>query len=81
MPLLGFLGFPPFALECYAMTVSFFLLISKIREKYPPLPALGLYIAVAVSMVLFDLLVFAGIDHFTVISFQAAIPSMSHPRL
>ena len=70
MPLLGFLGFPPFALECYAMTAGFFLLISKIREKYPPLPALYVYTAVAVLIVLFDLLVFAGIDHFTVISFQ-----------
>ena len=38
MPLLGFLGFPPFAVECYAMTAGFFLLISKIREKYPPGP-------------------------------------------
>jgi len=74
MPLLGFLGFPPFALECYAMTVSFFLLISKIRDKHPPRPALGLYIAVAVSMLLFDLLVFAGIDRFTVISFEAFVP-------
>ncbi|MGA2026038.1 MAG: hypothetical protein ABSH17_03085, partial [Syntrophobacteraceae bacterium] len=63
-------GFPPFALECYAMTAGFFLLISKIREKYPPLPALYVYTAVAVLIVLFDLLVFAGIDHFTVISFQ-----------
>ena len=70
MPLLGFLGFPPFALECYAMTAGFFLLISKIREKYPPVPALCIYTAVAVLMVLFDLLVFAGIDRFTVLSFQ-----------
>lgn len=70
MPLLGFLGFPPFALECYAMTAGFFLLISKIREKYPPVPALCIYTAVAVLIVLFDLLVFAGIDRFTVLSFQ-----------
>ncbi len=70
MPLLGFLGFPPFAVECYTMAAGFFLLISKIREKYPPVPALCIYAAVAVLMVLFDLLVFAGIDRFTVISFQ-----------
>ncbi|MGO9022435.1 MAG: hypothetical protein ACLQVJ_29200 [Syntrophobacteraceae bacterium] len=70
MPLFGFLGFPPFALECYAMTASFFLLISKIREKYPLGRALCIYSAVAVFMALFDLLVFAGIDRFTVISFQ-----------
>jgi hypothetical protein len=70
MPLLGFLGFPPFALECYAMTAGFFLLISKIREKYPPVSAHCIYTAVAVLIVLFDLLVFAGIDRFTVLSFQ-----------
>ncbi len=69
MPLLGFLGFPPFALECYAMTAAFFLLISKIREKYPPLAALCIYAAVAASMLLFDVLVLSGIDRFTVISF------------
>jgi hypothetical protein len=70
MPLLGFLGFPPFAVECYAMTAAFFLLISKIREKHTPVGVLSIYAAVAVLMVLFDLLVFAGIDRFTVISFQ-----------
>jgi hypothetical protein len=71
MPLFGFLGFPPFAVECYAMTASFFLLLSKIREKYPPARALGIYAAVVLLMVLFDLLVFAGIDRFTVISFAS----------
>jgi len=70
MPLLGFLGFPPFALECYAMTACSFLLISKIREKYPPVRALSIYTAMAILIVLFDLLVFAGIDSFTVFSFQ-----------
>jgi len=70
MPLLGFLGFPPFALECYAMTAGFFLLISKIRAKYPPGRALGIYAAIALLILFFDLLVFAGIDRFTIISFQ-----------
>jgi hypothetical protein len=74
MPLFGFLGFPPFAVECYALTAAFFLLISKIGQKYPPSRALGLYAAVAAVMVLFDILVFAGIDHFTVISFQNFVP-------
>ncbi|MGA3114528.1 MAG: hypothetical protein ABSF90_08865 [Syntrophobacteraceae bacterium] len=70
MPLFGFLGFPPFALECYAMSAAFFLLISKIREKYSPGRALCIYSTVAVLVALFDILVFAGIDRFTVISFQ-----------
>src|SRR5208283_195377 len=58
MPLLGFLGFPPFALECYAMTAAFFLLISKIRGKYTPGRALCIYASLAASMLLFDILVF-----------------------
>jgi hypothetical protein len=70
MPLLGFLGFSPFALECYAMTAGFFLLISGIRGKYPPGRALCIYAAMAFLIISFDLLVFAGIDHFTIISFQ-----------
>ena len=70
MPLLGFVGFPPFAVECYAITAGFFLLISKIREKFPPGRALGIYAAAALLIVFLDLLVFAGIDRFTVISFQ-----------
>ncbi len=71
MPLFGFLGFPPFAVECYSITASFFLLLSKIREKYLSGQALGAYVAVGILLiVLFDLLVFAGIDRFTVISFQ-----------
>ncbi len=70
MPLLGFLGFPPFAVECYAMTASFFLMISKISEKYPQNRKFAAYAIVALLMVVFDLVVFAGIDHYTVISFQ-----------
>jgi hypothetical protein len=56
------------------MTGSFFLLISKIREKYPSIRAFGIYAAVAISMLLFDVLVFAGIDRFTIISFQDFVP-------
>jgi hypothetical protein len=70
MPLLGFMGFPPFAVECYAITASFFLLLSKIRDKCTPGRAFGIYAAMALLILLFGLLVFAGIDRFTVISFQ-----------
>jgi hypothetical protein len=79
MPLLGFLGFPPFAVECYTMTASFFLLISKIGEKHPTVRALGIYTAVAALMLLFDLLVLTGIDRFTVMSFQNFIPFGPRP--
>ncbi len=71
MPLLGFLGFPPFAVECFAITSSFFLLVSRIRENCSPRKALFLYLAGAVVVLVFDLFVLAGIDRFTVISYQS----------
>ncbi|MFZ2445600.1 MAG: hypothetical protein WAW37_04530 [Syntrophobacteraceae bacterium] len=72
MPALGFLGFPPFAVECYAMTASFFALAGKIREKYSRQKALCLYLFGAALVLVFDLLVLAGIDRLTVLSYQAA---------
>jgi hypothetical protein len=78
MPLLGFFGFPPFAVECYAMTAGFLLLISKIREKYPG-RTFGIYAALAVLMLIFDLLVFAGVDRFTVTSFKDFVPFGPRP--
>ncbi len=74
MPLLGFLGFPPFAIECYVMSASFFLLVSKIRDKHTTVRANVIYSALAVLMIIFDLLVFAGIDRITIISFAAVGP-------
>ncbi len=61
MPVLGFLGFPPFAVECYAMT-SFLTGLLTSRRRITG-------IITAFSIVIFDLLVFYGIDRFTVISF------------
>jgi hypothetical protein len=69
MPILGFIGFPPFAAECYAITAAFFLLTRKIGEKRSRCAAIGLYAMIVFLMLLFDLFVFAGIDHFTVISY------------
>lgn len=63
MPLLGFLGFPPFAVECWAGSVAFFAFwdgpLSRHRLWRP---------AVLVAMLVADLVVFAGIDRFTVAS-------------
>lgn len=69
MPILGFLGFPPFAVECYAMTAAFFLLTGKIGGERSRRDAIGLYALLALLMLVFDLFVFAGIDHFTIISY------------
>jgi len=69
MPVLGFLGFPPFAVECCAMTAAFFLLTGKINGKYSRRDAVRLYAVLALVMLIFDFLVFAGIDRFTIKSF------------
>lgn len=70
MPLLGFLGFPPFAVECFTMTASIFLLIRGIGERCSRKEALGYYALGVCLVVMFDLFVFAGIDRFTILSFQ-----------
>ncbi len=74
MPVLGFLGFPPFAVECYVM-VSFLSLFrggrSWERENYQkghPLSPRLFWLAVLVN-VAFDLFMFHQIDVHTVWSF------------
>ncbi len=71
MPLLGFFGFPPFAVECFAITSYFFLMVSLTRENYSPRRALFLYLAGAALVLIFVLFVLAGIDRFTVVSYQS----------
>ncbi len=71
MPALGFLGFPPFAVACCAVTASFFLLASRIRDRYHGRRAFFFYLLGAALLTIFDLLVFAGIDRFTVLSYQS----------
>ncbi len=70
MPLLGFLGFPPFAVECYAMYSAFLLLGKRIRESSAsPQFRRVIWVVASIVLVLFDLLVFLGIDRHTVASF------------
>lgn len=70
MPILGFLGFPLLALECYAMVNSSSLLgipagDGSAHARNPRLVA-GVWLA----MLVFDAAVFAGIDRFSVVSFS-----------
>ncbi|MCE5334444.1 MAG: hypothetical protein LLG06_07615 [Desulfobacteraceae bacterium] len=74
MPLLGFMGFPPFAVECYAMSATFFLIVRQIGEKYSLRGASASYAAFTLAIVLFDMLVFSGIDRFTILSFRDIHP-------
>ncbi|WP_155887691.1 hypothetical protein [Paucidesulfovibrio longus] len=69
MPVLGFLGFPPFAVECYVAANAFLL----VRERAADLSAGARRIfwsGVVVAALVFDALVMAGIDRITVISFR-----------
>lgn len=61
MPVLGFLGFPPFAVECYAMNCFAASAFAGRRKTWK-------YGVVTVT-VMFDLLIFYGIDRLTVLSF------------
>ena len=71
MPVLGFFGFPPFAVECYVMASSFFLLLDTVQEyQYPKIRIIILSI-IGIIIVLFTITVYLGIDALTVISFKA----------
>ena len=61
MPLLGFLGFPPFAVSAYAMYRMLLVVMQrgKVRMRVMLWPAI----------MLFCLATFAGIDRYTVVSF------------
>jgi len=64
MPLLGFLGFPPFALECW---VLYHLLTSILRQR-KSVPAQAAFWIVVLSI---SIAVFWGIDQHTVVRFSA----------
>ena len=75
MPLPGFFGFPPFAVECYVMMTSLFFLRDRLLGNSGASPSAGKRrgIVVIVSVVLvivFYCLVFHLIDKYTVIGFR-----------
>jgi hypothetical protein len=72
MPLLGFLGFPPFAVSAYAMYRI--ILIAMQRSKIRTRGILWSLIA------LFCLLCFAGIDRYTVVSYIPLIKDLPEAR-
>ncbi len=80
MPPLGFLGFPPFALECYVL-INFLNRFRRGRGWEEPgqagAGATGGVVALAVTIAcLFDLAVFAGIDRFTIQSYSPTLAEM-----
>jgi hypothetical protein len=70
MPILGFLGFPPFAVECYVMVNTCFLLEGRIHQRWNKGTEALIWIAIGTAVVIFDILVYMGIDAFTVVSFS-----------
>jgi hypothetical protein len=80
MPPLGFLGFPPFALECYVL-VNF---INRFRRgrgwgdpgQVGPGAPRGLAAASVIFACIFNIGVYAGIDHFTVQSYSPMLAEM-----
>lgn len=80
MPPLGFLGFPPFAVECYVF-VNLINLFRRGRGWESPQP-IGpgaprqLAILAVILACLFDVGVYAGIDRFTVQSYSPTLTDM-----
>jgi hypothetical protein len=62
MPLLGFFGFPPFALECWI----FYHLFRRLQRRWRSVPARAL---LWIAVVLYCVLIFRAMDHHTVFNF------------
>lgn len=69
MPLAGFLGFPPFAVECYVMANCLSFPFDGGAERLDRTERIGLRMFAGCAMAVFDILVYLGIDRFTVVSY------------
>jgi len=72
MPLLGFLGFPPFALECWIL----YHLFAKIQGRFNSRPA---RVSFWLGIGLFCILMFRAIDNHTVLRFVSNLPRSLPP--
>jgi uncharacterized protein DUF4332 len=81
MPPLGFLGFPPFTLECYALInlINVFRQGRGWEEPRQTGPGAKPLIATAaiLAALLFNVLAYAGIDRFTVQSYQPSLADIN----
>ena len=69
MPIFGFLGFPPFAVTCYVMVNAFFVLLERTQNSRNPKAGIITRALLGLLAVSFAIMVFLGIDAFTVVSF------------
>ena len=72
MPILGFLGFPPFALECWIL----YHLFRRIQQRWITLPAQAAFWA---AIGIFCILMFRAIDTYTVLHFVRHFPWSDPP--
>jgi hypothetical protein len=70
MPILGFLGFPPFALECYVMMTSAQVVAAKLKGCLSSRWYAVAWIAFTIFVVLFDYWIFSAMDQYTVVSYR-----------
>jgi hypothetical protein len=70
MPILGFFGFPPFAVECYVLVNAFFLMLRRIQETPKAMSRIIACALVGFAIVAFDIVIYLGLDIFTVVSFR-----------
>jgi len=70
MPILGFFGFPPFAVECYVMVNTCFHLADRIHQPSDSRTGALIWILIGAAVVIFDVLVYIGIDSLMVFSFS-----------
>ena len=67
MPILGFLGFPPFALECWIL----YHLLRRLQQRCNTLPA---QVAFWAGIGIFYIIMFGAIDTYTVLNFISGFP-------
>lgn len=70
MPLLGFFGFPPFALECYVMVTSVQVAAAKIKDRLSFRWYAIAWVALTVLLALLDYWIFSAMDRHTVVSYR-----------
>jgi hypothetical protein len=70
MPILGFLGFPPFAVECYVMVASMQLAISRLKTGLTRRQFAIACVALIVLLILLDCWIYGEMDRRTVISYR-----------
>jgi hypothetical protein len=70
MPILGFLGFPPFAVQCYVMVASAQLAADRLREGLTRRQYAAARFFLIALVVFLDCWIYAAMDRLTVISYR-----------